>query len=87
MSHLWIPQFTRPPHQIYVQRLYKRALRLCADWYWEKLEYREKAFQIRSLFEQNRSELNPKKIDQLLQQTEFYLAKYQHPIPYKRIPC
>ncbi len=79
----WIPAFQPPAHKVYVTRLYRRALRLCGDWYFEKLEYREKAHMIRQLFEANRAETNPKKIELLLQETEFYLAKYYHPIPFK----
>jgi hypothetical protein len=79
----WIPAFQPPAHHLYVTRLYRRSLRLCGDWYFEKLEYREKAAMIRDMFEANRNEANPKKIEHLLQQTEYYLAKYYHPIPFK----
>jgi hypothetical protein len=79
----YIPAFKPPTHTLYVTRLYRRSIRLCGDWYFEKLEYREKVAMIREMFEANRQETNPKKIDHLLQDTEYYLAKYYHPIPFK----
>lgn len=79
----YIPRFERPAHGLYVCRLYKRSLRLCSDWYWDKEEYRQKAYMVRQLYEQNKRETNPKVLEELLLDTEFQLAKYFHPLPYK----
>ncbi|KND01337.1 uncharacterized protein SPPG_03149 [Spizellomyces punctatus DAOM BR117] len=69
-------------HRIYVTRLYRRSLRLAADWYWQRAEFREKALIIRHLFEQNRNNPNPKEIEKLIARTELMLATYHHPQPY-----
>jgi NADH dehydrogenase (ubiquinone) 1 beta subcomplex subunit 9 len=69
-------------HAKYVQRLYKRSLKLAYDWYWQRSEYREKALIIRQLFENNRHLSNQIEITQHLRNTELLLAKYAHPQPY-----
>lgn len=71
-------------HKAYVQRLYRRALKTSADWYWQRDEWRGKALLIRHLFEENRAETSPQKIQSLLAQTEYWLAEYSHPQPYIR---
>ncbi len=71
-------------HKAYVQRLYRRALKTSSDWYWQRDEWRGKALLIRHLFEENRAESSPQKIQALLTQTEYWLAEYAHPQPYIR---
>ncbi|KAJ3244528.1 hypothetical protein HDU78_010835 [Chytriomyces hyalinus] len=66
-----------------VQRLYRQSLRLSADWYWERSEWREKAMLIRDYFEANRGVTNMKEADELCNMTEVILAKYHHPAPFK----
>ncbi|KAJ3290101.1 hypothetical protein HDU79_003517 [Rhizoclosmatium sp. JEL0117] len=89
MSGLNIPlqivhlQAVPKTHTQKVQRLYRQALRLSADWYWERAQWREKALIIREHFEANRHVQNPKEQEALLEVTEMLLAKYHHPQPFK----
>ncbi|KAI8822231.1 uncharacterized protein EV422DRAFT_526154 [Fimicolochytrium jonesii] len=69
-------------HKIYVTRLYRRSLRLAQDWYWQRVEFRQKAVQIRQLFDEGKQLDNPKHVEALLGKTELILATYYHPQPY-----
>ncbi|KAI9209750.1 uncharacterized protein BJ171DRAFT_484898 [Polychytrium aggregatum] len=69
-------------HRLYVQRLYRRSLRLAGDWYWQRSDFREKACVIRAHFDENKRITNPKQVERILAHTEFLLASYYHPQPY-----
>ncbi|KAJ3008436.1 hypothetical protein HKX48_008541 [Thoreauomyces humboldtii] len=69
-------------HRIYVTRLYRRALRLSADWHWQRTEMREKNLIIREMFDANKHLNNPREIEQVLGRTEWELAVNYHPQPY-----
>lgn len=69
-------------HRRQICLLYKKSLRLAQDWYLSRPEFREKAVQIRIMFEQNRNVTNPKQVQELVKQTEWLLAEYHHPNPY-----
>ncbi|TPX44039.1 hypothetical protein SeMB42_g04457 [Synchytrium endobioticum] len=71
-----------PAHRTYVCRLYRKSLRLAADWYWQRRECREKQVIIRAMFDANKHESNPKLVAVHLRKAEEALAYYFHPIPY-----
>jgi len=71
-------------HKRYVQKLYKKSLKLANDWYWQVDEARAKQMIIRKLFDDNKDLSSPQDIMQTLKQTEYYLAYYAHPQPYIR---
>ncbi|TPX33364.1 hypothetical protein SmJEL517_g03729 [Synchytrium microbalum] len=75
-------QLGTPAHRQYVTRLYRKALRLSADWYWQRRECREKQVIIRAMFDANKAETNPRIVAGQLRETEKALAYYFHPIPY-----
>ena len=71
-------------HTRYVQKLYKKSLKLANDWYWQVDEARAKQMIIRKMFDDNRDLTSPQEIVQALKKTEYYLAYYAHPQPYIR---
>ena len=75
-------QLGTPAHRTYVCRLYRKSLRLAADWYWQRRECREKQVMIRAMFDGNKNESNPRIVAAQLREAEKALAYYFHPIPY-----
>ena len=71
-------------HTKYVQKLYKKSLKLVNDWYWQLDEARAKSLMIRQLFEDNRNLTSQQEIISALKRTEYLLALYAHPQPYIR---
>ncbi|KAJ3260849.1 hypothetical protein HK103_007412 [Boothiomyces macroporosus] len=78
-------QLASQAHNAYVRRLYRRSLRLAADWYWRRPEYREKSMLIRELFEVNKDLQSVKQVEVCLAQAEYLLVAYAHYQPFKHI--
>ena len=78
-------QLSSNAHKLYVQKLYRQALRTCQDWYWRREEMREKQMMVRELFESKRNVTNLREVELLLAQAESLLAVFQHPQPYINI--
>jgi NADH dehydrogenase (ubiquinone) 1 beta subcomplex subunit 9 len=77
-----IVQLSSKAHNTYVRKLFRKSLRLAGSWYWQRVEYREKAQMIRKLFDANKDLTNVKEVEQVLAHTEYLLALYHHPQPY-----
>ncbi|KAH9442873.1 hypothetical protein Pst134EB_027226 [Puccinia striiformis f. sp. tritici] len=71
-------------HRIYVQRLYRRALKQSLDWVVFRDIWRQKAIEIRVKFERNRDVRDPRAVKKLLHEAEVQLAETEHPDPYRR---
>ncbi|KAI9298709.1 hypothetical protein K502DRAFT_345811 [Neoconidiobolus thromboides FSU 785] len=74
-----LPKLT---HTQYIQRLYKRSLKLALDWHVTRDVWRKEALNIRSRFEANRGVSAPKDIRALIQKTEAELEERSHPDPH-----
>ncbi|MBW0534901.1 hypothetical protein O181_074616 [Austropuccinia psidii MF-1] len=70
-------------HRVYVQRLYRRALKQSLDWIVFRDIWRQKAIEIRVKFERNRDVKDPRAVSKLLAEAEVEISKFQHPDPYK----
>ncbi|KAH9449954.1 hypothetical protein MJO28_014198 [Puccinia striiformis f. sp. tritici] len=70
-------------HRIYVQRLYRRALKQSLDWVVFRDIWRQKAIEIRVKFERNRDVRDPRAVKKLLHEAEVQLAETEHPDPYR----
>ena len=68
-----------------VQRLYRRALRTCFNWYIDRDLFNDKSEEIRQQFEANRNvEVDSSTCKRLIRETEEELQSWLHPDPYTR---
>ncbi|OMJ22977.1 NADH dehydrogenase [ubiquinone] 1 beta subcomplex subunit 9 [Smittium culicis] len=72
-----------PAHTRHVQKLYKQSLQAAQNWYTSSEKFRPVALAIRRHFEQNRYEASPVRLQELIRETEEYIEKFRHPLPYR----
>jgi len=70
-------------HRRYVQHLYRRALKSAQDWYVRRDLWRDRAIEIRVMFERNRDVKDPRAVAKLLHDAEKVVAGLSHPDPYR----
>merc|ERR1711939_429729 len=69
-------------HRSYVKTLYRRSLKNAQDWYVRRDLWRNKAIEIRVLFEKHRDVRDPRRVAAMLAEVEADAAKLKHPDPY-----
>lgn len=70
-------------HRRYVQHLYRRALKGAQDWYVRRDLWRNRAIEIRVMFERNRNIRDPRAVAKLLNEAEEEVQRMSHPDPYR----
>jgi len=68
-------------HRLRVKTLYKAMLKDALDWYIQRDLWRQKAMEIRGMFERNRGIQDPRRVEILMQEAEAKYQKDKHPDP------
>ncbi|ORZ31667.1 hypothetical protein BCR44DRAFT_62230 [Catenaria anguillulae PL171] len=71
------------PHVVHVRALFRQSLRTAFDWSSSREGFRQSAIHIRYLFEEHRNLHNPKRLQEVIKDTEAKLAQFAHPEPYR----
>jgi len=74
--------YNKPAHTARVRDLYRRILKNSKSWSFVEGVWQEDALEIRREFNKHMSESRPVVVEQLIQEAEERLKKYEHPDPY-----
>ncbi|CAD6566724.1 MAG: hypothetical protein CYPHOPRED_001105 [Cyphobasidiales sp. Tagirdzhanova-0007] len=83
MSATPVAQPFTQAHRKYVKTLYRQSLKNALDWYVRRDLWRNKAIELRVLFEKNKNVRDPRRVATLLREVEAESSKLAHPDPYR----